>query len=451
MSDWIDASQEPTLSEIETGNDRLPVRTFLSPDQEQAANGGHGPGAYDLPLEEINPLNPHLFKENRWQEHFTRLRAEDPVHFNELESSGRYWSLTKWEDIRAVDGDWKTFSSAGGITLGPPIGSDRQGAATQQGSFIAMDPPTHGDQRRTVQPVSAPGNLRNIEPLIRERTARVLDSLPEGETFDWVDTVSVELTTLMLATLFDFPLEDRRKLTRWSDIVFAIPEPGGIVETPAQKRDEFMECLEYFERLWEDRRINPGNDLVTMLVHGENTKDMPTIEHLGNLILLIVGGNDTTRNTMSGGVYALDKFPDQYDKFMADPGLIPKMVPEIIRWQTPLSYMRRTANEDTEIRGKKIRKHDQLLMWYVSGNRDEEIFDHGDVIDIERHNADRHLSFGYGIHFCMGSRMAELQLRILWEEIHQRFARIEVQEDPSFAFSSFVHGYTKLPVQVSRR
>jgi len=441
------------VTQTEPQSPRLPIRTFRSPDQEQAANSADVPGAYELPLEEINPLNPHLFRENRWQEHFERLRREDPVHLNELQSSGRYWSLTKYDDIRAVDGDWKTFSSASGITLGPEIGGveDLERSATQQGSFIAMDPPTHGEQRRTVQPVSAPSNLRNIEPLIRERTTKVLDSLPEGETFDWVDTVSIELTTLMLATLFDFPLEDRRKLTRWSDIVFAIPEPGGIVETQEQKRDEFMECLTYFERLWEERRETPGNDLVSMLVHGENTKDMPTIEHLGNLILLIVGGNDTTRNTMSGGVYGLNKFPDQYDKFMADPGLIPKMVPEIIRWQTPLAYMRRTANHDTEIRGKQIRKHDQLLMWYISGNRDEEVFENGDVIDIERDNADRHLSFGYGIHFCMGSRMAELQLRILWEEIHKRFERIELQEEPSFTFSSFVHGYTELPVTVTRR
>ncbi len=299
--------------------------------------------------------------------------------------------------------------------------------------------------------MSAPSNLRNLEPLIRERTVAVLESLPEGETFDWVDTVSVELTTLMLATLFDFPLEDRRKLTRWSDIVFAVPEPGGIVETQQQKIDELLECVAYFERLWDDRRENPGSDLVSMLVHGEATKDMPTMAHLGNLLLLIVGGNDTTRNTMSGSVYGLNTFSDQYDKLIADPGLIPAMVPEIIRWQTPLSYMRRTANLDCEIGGKTILEGDQVLMWYASANRDEDVFTDADVIDIERPNADRQLSFGYGIHFCMGSRLAELQLRVLWEEILQRFERIEVQAEPGRTFSSFVHGYTDLPVTVTRR
>jgi len=318
-------------------------------------------------------------------------------------------------------------------------------------TFIAMDPPDHTAQRKTVRSISAPSNLRNIEPMIRERTAELLDSLPEGETFDWVDTVSIELTTLMLATLFDFPMEDRRKLTRWSDILFAIPGPGGVVDTQQQKIDELLECVDYFEGLFEERRENPGFDLVSMLAHGEATKDIPPLQQLGNLLLLIVGGNDTTRNTMTGSVYGLNKFPDQYDKLIANPDLIQNFVPEVIRWQTPLAYMRRTAMRDTELGGKKIKKYDQLLMWYLSANQDEDVFENANVLDIERHNADRQLSFGYGIHFCMGSRIAELQLRIVWEEILKRFTRIEIQDEPDRVFSSFVHGYANLPVTVTRR
>ena len=422
-----------------------------TPEQEMAEKGAGVGAAADLALEHINPLNAHLFREHRWHDHFARLRAEDPVHFNELDTAGRYWSVTRYDDVRAVDGDHQTYSSASGITLGlDPTRIDR----TESGgimSFIAMDPPDHTQQRKTVRAVSAPSNLRNVEPLIRERTIKVLDSLPEGETFDWVDTVSIELTTLLLASLFDFPLEDRRKLTFWSDITFAIPEPGGLIETPEERRDHFLEMVEYFERLWAERRGKDGFDLVTMLANGEATKDMPTVRHLGNLLLLIVGGNDTTRNTMSGSVWGLNQFPDQYDKLIDDPGLVPKMVPEIIRWQTPLSYMRRTATRDHELGGKQILDGDQVLMWYVSANRDQDMFDNADVIDIERPNADRHLSFGYGIHFCMGSRLAELQLRILWEEILQRFDRIEVVGEPERTMSSFVNGYTKLPVQVRRR
>ena len=424
----------------------------VTPEMEMAEKGRNAPGAYDVPIEEVNPLNAHLFLEDRWQEHFARLRAEDPVHFNELETSGRYWSITKYDDVRTVDGDWETYSSASGITLGLSVEKMQEEALPQQLTpFIAMDPPTHTEQRKTVRGVSAPSNLRNIEPMIRERTAALLDSLPEDEAFDWVDTVSIELTTLMLATLFDFPMEDRRKLTRWSDIVFAIPGPGGVVETQQQKIDELFECVAYFEKLWDERRGQAGFDLVTMLANGEHTKDMSAFEHLGNLLLLIVGGNDTTRNTMTGSVYGLHKFPENFEKLKADPSLIEKFVPEVIRWQTPLAYMRRTATKDTVLNGKEIKKDDQLLMWYISANMDEDVFDNPEILDIDRENADRQLSFGYGIHFCMGSRVAELQLRVLWEEMLKRFDTIEVLAEPERVFSSFVHGYASMPVKVTRR
>ena len=424
----------------------------VTPEMEMAEKGRNAPGAYDVPIEEVNPLNAHLFLEDRWQEHFARLRAEDPVHFNELETSGRYWSITKYDDVRAVDGDWETYSSASGITLGLSVEKMQEEALPQQLTpFIAMDPPTHTEQRKTVRGVSAPSNLRNIEPMIRERTAALLDSLPEDEAFDWVDTVSIELTTLMLATLFDFPMEDRRKLTRWSDIVFAIPGPGGVVETQQQKIDELFECVAYFEKLWDERRGQAGFDLVTMLANGEHTKDMSAFEHLGNLLLLIVGGNDTTRNTMTGSVYGLHKFPENFEKLKADPSLIEKFVPEVIRWQTPLAYMRRTATKDTVLNGKEIKKDDQLLMWYISANMDEDVFENPEILNIDRENADRQLSFGYGIHFCMGSRVAELQLRVLWEEMLKRFETIEVLAEPERVFSSFVHGYASMPVKVTRR
>lgn len=423
---------------------------FRTPEQEQAEHGADVAPADDLTLEAINPLNAHLYEADRYHRYFERLRNEDPIHFNEIETAGRYWSVTTADDIKAVEGDWKTYSSASGITLGIPAAKGGAGGP-QTSAFIAMDPPEQRAQRRTVTPAVQPKNLMNLEPLIRERTVEVLESLPVGETFDWVETVSVELTTRMLATLFDFPFEDRHKLARWSDIVFAIPEPGGVIESHAQRQEELMECVQYFSRLWEERRENPGDDFVSMLVHGEATKDMSAMDHLGNLLLLIVGGNDTTRNTMSGSVYGLNTFPEQYDKLIANPDLIRNMVEEVIRWQTPLAYMRRTATCDTELGGKQIKKDDQLLMWYLSANRDENVFENADNIDIERENANQHMSFGYGVHRCMGLRLAEMQLRILWEEILDRFERIEIQAEPERTLSSFVHGYTSLPVTVTRK
>ena len=424
-----------------------PAEDFKRPGDSENVINGEIPDPYDLALEDINPVSPRLFSENKLWDYFKRLREEDPVHFNETELAGRFWSLTRYEDIKRVDSDWENFSSGDGITLSFPVDAELPEGALNVSMFIAMDPPVHDVQRKTVTGVVAPSNLAKLEPLIRERTADVLDKLPRGETFDWVDTVSIELTTRMLATLFDFPFEERRKLTRWSDVATAVPG-SDVVESEEQRRTELLECLEYFTRLWNERRINPGNDLVSMLVLGEETKDMEPLEFLGNLILLIVGGNDTTRNSMSGSVYALNQFPDQYDKLVTNPTLVPKMVAELIRWQTPLAYMRRTANNDCKIGGKQIRQNDQILMWYVSGNRDPEVFENPDVVDIERPNVRNHLSFGFGIHRCMGNRLAELQLRILWEEILARFDKIKVMDEPERTFSSFVKGYTHLPVQV---
>jgi cytochrome P450 len=291
-----------------------------------------------------------------------------------------------------------------------------------------------------------------MEPIIRERAAEILDTVPVGEEFDWVDKVSIELTTMTLATLFDFPWEDRRKLTRWSDVATAAPVPGGIIETDDQRKAELFECVDYFLRLWNERvNAPPKNDLISMLAHGESTRNMDRMEYLGNLILLIVGGNDTTRNTISGSILALNQNPDQYAKLRADPGLIPAMVSETIRWQTPLAYMRRTAKQDYKLRDKTIEAGAKVIMWYVSGNRDEEVISEPNRYNIERERPRQHLSFGFGIHRCVGNRLAELQLKIIWEEILKRFPQVTVTGEPRRVFSSFVKGYEKLPVIIPAR
>lgn len=403
---------------------------------------------YAVPLADINMVDGRIFEEDRQFEFFERLRKEDPVHLNEYPETGRYWSVTKFEDILFIDKHHELFSSAHGIALGPPVNSEPNPEDMNLSMFIAMDPPKHDLQRATVNGVVAPRNLAELEPLIRQRAGSILDGLPVGQTFNWVDLVSIELTTQMLATLFDFPFEDRRKLTRWSDIATANPG-GGVIESEQQRRTEMLECLEYFTRLWNERAAKePGNDLISMLAHGKDTRDMAPFEFLGNLILLIVGGNDTTRNSISGGVLALNENPLEYEKLRLKPSLIPNMVSEMIRWQTPLPYMRRTANVDFELRGKQIRAGDQVIMWYISGNRDEEVITNADQFLIDRPLARHHLAFGFGIHRCMGNRLAEMQLRIVWQEIMKRFSFVEVCAPPTRLRSSFVRGITELPVRV---
>jgi cytochrome P450 len=402
--------------------------------------------AYATPLEDFHPGDPDLFRTDTHWPYFERLRAEAPVHWCRGSEFGAYWSVTRYQDIMTVDTNHEVFSSEaalGGITIRDARPDLRRP------SFIAMDPPKHDVQRKTVSPVVAPANLALMEPIIRERAGRILDELPTGETFNWVDRVSIELTTQMLATLFDFPFEERRKLTYWSDVGTALPMKGAIVETEDERQEKLMECLAYFTRLWNERvNLPPAGDLVSMLAHGEATKNMTPDEYLGNLMLLIIGGNDTTRNSISGGVLALNQNPGEYDKLRADPGLIPNMVPEIIRWQTPLAHMRRTAAADFELGGQTIRKGDKVVMWYVSGNRDDTAIENPEAFIIDRERPRQHLSFGFGIHRCVGNRLAELQLKIVWEEILKRFRFVEVVGEPVRVRSSFVKGYETLPVRL---
>ena len=399
-----------------------------------------GKDPYAMPIEDIDLSHPGIWQANEQLPFMERLRIEDPVHYCRESAVGPYWSVMKYKDIMEVDTSPHIYSSE------PTIGIVDTFEDLELPAFISMDPPKHEEQRRVVQGVVAPANLKKLEGLIRQRVCNILDSLPVGEEFDWVENVSIELTTQMLATLFDFPFEDRYKLTYWSDAATAIPG-GGVIETQAERLQAIQECLAYFTRLWNERvNTDAGNDLVSMLAHGEATRHMPPKEYLGNIILLIVGGNDTTRNSISGGVVALNENPDEYEKLRKDHSLIPNMVSEIIRWQTPLAYMRRTAKVDTLLRGKEIKAGDKVVMWYASGNRDAEVIDRPDDFWIDRPNARQHLSFGFGLHRCMGNRLAEMQLRIVWEEIMQRFHKVEVVDKPERVYSSFVNGYTKLPV-----
>jgi len=403
-----------------------------------------------FPIDPLDVSRAEIYRTDSWYEPFRRLRAEAPVHKVEHSEFGPYWSVSTYKPIVEVESLPELYSSeAGGISI---ANFDHDNPdAVRMPMFIARDRPVHTGQRRTVSPAFTPSEMQRMSSDIRRRTSDLLDTLPWGEAFDWVDTVAIELTTQMLAILFDFPWADRRKLTFWSDWAGDVE----IIKNPnlREERLKYMyECGAYFQNLWNQKVGQPQTpDLISMMIHSDAMAEMDHHEFIGNLILLIVGGNDTTRNTMSGLAYGLDQFPDARTKLEGDPGLIPNAVSEIIRWQTPLAHMRRTATADTELMGQKIAEGDRVILWYISANRDESVFgaDANDIV-VDRPNARRHLAFGHGIHRCVGARLAEMQIAILLEEMAKRRMRVNVVGEPERVAACFVHGFRKLPVEISK-
>ena len=408
--------------------------------------------------EAVNPLDvsrAELWSEDRWQEPMRQLRAESPIYYCPESKFGPYWSVTTYKPIQHIEALPKIFSSSweyGGITVAGDGIDHMQEGDVPMPMFIAMDPPQHTAQRRTVAPAFGPSETDRMRADTIKRTSDVLDTLPIGETFDWVEKVSIELTTQMLAILFDFPWEERHKLTGWSDALGDIESFNTLEERQARLATAF-EMGAAFQQLWERKAKNPGeHDLISIMLKSDAMSHMSENEFMGNLILLIVGGNDTTRNSMSAYAYGLNCFPEERAKLEADhsPELAINAMHEILRWQTPLAHMRRTATEDTELFGHQIRKRDKIALWYASANRDESIFPDGDRIIVDRENARRHLAFGYGIHRCVGSRVAELQLTALISEMQRRRLRVNVLAEPERVHACFVHGYRHMPVQLER-
>jgi cytochrome P450 len=401
--------------------------------------------AREISLANIDVAQPRLFAADAVWPYFRRLRRDAPVHFCRESQYGPYWSITRFKDILAVESDSESFSSDfanGGIT----INDSRRSLKLPM--FIAMDPPRHTRFRRPVEAVITSEFVDMIERRLRVGAATLLDGLPRNETFDWVERVSIDLSTQMLAILLDYPWEERRRLAYWADVV------SSLVDGESEMRDdnerEMLACLGAFTSIWNERaNSDPTNDFISALAHSEFTQRMNSLELLSNIILLIVGGSDTSRNSSTGSLFALmSAFPDQFRKLKARPALLPNLVSEIFRWQAPLAHMRRTATRDVALAGKTIKAGEKVVLWYASANRDEAVVDDGDNFIIDSAAPRRHIAFGFGIHRCIGRRLATLQQRILWEEILKRFDRVEVVEPPERRPSVFVRGYRRLSVRI---
>jgi len=400
---------------------------------------------------------------------FTQFRREEPVAWCPEPWNGPgFWSITKYDDIHAISKLPQIFSSdarLGGITLPDPVMiATRQGMTLEQlmqrdsnfqqfeggRSMIMMDPPEHVQHRRMVAPGFTPQRLDALTPKIRARARDILDGLRDQTEYEFISKVAAELPVQMLAELFGVPQEDRHKLFQWSNIIIGGDDPD-IAISREHVNQAFMDLAVYAMGLYAARKENPGDDLITMLVNTQvGGEPMSIADYLSAFILLVVAGNETTRNSISGGTLALSQFPAEKKKLLDDPSLIPGAVDEIIRWVHPVIYMRRTALEDYTLRGVTIKKGDKLALWYMSGNRDEEKWADPFTFNVTR-NGPRHLSFGYGQHLCIGWRLAEIQLTVLLEEMLARFPDIEVTGGITKMRTNFLNSIKTMQVRSRAR
>jgi cytochrome P450 len=400
------------------------------------------------PINRVDVSQDALYVENSWREPFAKLRAEMPLSWCPESPFGPYWSVVSHELVQEVELRHDVFSSRwdlGNITIAEAVNGEGFP------NFLAQDQPIHTAQRKVIAPAFSPSQMLKLTAQVRERTAMLMDGLPMGETFDWVERVSIPQTLGMLCILFDMPFEEWRDIKRWSDWGSGVSADNLTEEYRAQFLSQMGEMLARFDRELEDRRGKPpSDDLLSRMVHSEAMGDMEPMERIANIALLIVGGNDTTRNSMSALVEAFDRYPDQLERLRADPSLIPNAAQEIIRWQSPVTHMRRTALADTDLGGQTIKAGEKVVMWYISANRDETVFPDAERFDAGRENARRHLGFGHGIHRCVGARLAEAQIATLIGEIVSRKLRIVPQGKPSRLASPFLHGFTAMPVRIEQ-
>ena len=396
--------------------------------------------------------NPDLYVSGVPHEVFTWLRREDPVHWNPVTNGRGFWSITKYDDIVAISKNPEVFSSArehGGHRIYDEniVGTAGMGAEETDAPFISMDPPEHNRYRRMISPGFGPSRLKALEGQIHDRVCNILDRLGARKECEFVTEVAAELPIQVLAELLGIPQADRLKLFDWSNSMIAEDDPE-LRKGPEETAADVRAMIEYSGRLWEERVANPGPDLISMLIHPDADGEVMSKErYLGTFILLVAAGNETTRNSISGGLITLARFPEQRQRLADNPALYGTAAAEIIRYVSPIMHMRRTAIADSVVRGKTIRCGDKVIMWYVSANRDEQIFTNPFGFDLTRAEATQ-LGFGVGQHFCLGARLAELQLRIFFTEFLRRYPNAEPSGPIRRMRSNFVAGIKEMPVRL---
>ena len=407
----------------------------------------------------IDLKDPDLYVAGVPHAKFAWLRANDPVHWNPEDDGPGFWALTRHEDIARVSTDPLSFSSAranGGHRI---FNEDDTADPSVEASMISMDPPRHVDYRRMIMGGFTPPRLRDMEAGIRARSNVLIDAMiakraEAGGPIDFVSNFSAPYAIQTLAELFGVGAEDGDKLFEWSNAVVGEDDPEC-----RSSQDYINACIQemavYSMGLWQLREQAMGDDLISMLVRSaKDGADLPMQRYLATFILLVVAGNETTRNSITGGLIALDQNPDQRAALIADPSLLPHAAQEIVRYISPVMHMRRTATCDVQMGGKTIKAGDKVVMWYPSGNRDDSVFDAPNSFDITRTapkagspgTPGRHLGFGFGQHVCLGQRLAELQLKVAFETLFERLPNLRPVGEPRRLRSNFINGIKSLMV-----
>jgi linalool 8-monooxygenase len=405
---------------------------------------------------QITPVDlkdPELYRDGIPHQIFTQLRRDAPVSWNPEADDRGFWAVTRYDDIVAVSKAPKVFSSArehGGHRMFDEnvVGVAGLGAKQAEAPMISMDPPRHNQYRRMLSPGFSPARIRQLEERIRDRARAILDRLQGRETCDFVTDIAAELPIQMLAELLGVPQEDRGKLFEWSNALIAEDDPE-YRPSPGVTAQKLASMSEYAVGLWNERAARPGEDLISMLASSRiDGEPMTREQYIGTFVLLVAAGNETTRNSIAGGFLALAEHPGEKRRLLDDPSLMGSAASEIVRWVSPVMHMRRTALEPAEIGGQRVRPGDKVILWYCSANRDESVFDEPFRFDVGRAEPP-HLGFGAGQHFCLGARLAEVQIRTFYEEFLRRYPNAQPEGPVHRMRSNFIVGYKSIPTRLN--